>query len=146
MRTAGLALRAAGAHGGDGMPEKSLAAKMYLRQGSRVLLLAAPTGYAARIAPLPAGASLLRSSSGKADWIQLFVRSRKELEQGLPSARRRLAPGGLLWVSYAKGGSKLAADVNRDVIMAIAPRFGLQAVAQAAVDADWSAVRLKVIA
>jgi len=34
---------------------------------------------------------------------------------------------------------------NRDLIMAIAPRFGLQAVAQVAVDADWSAVRLKVI-
>jgi len=85
---------------------------MYLRQGSRVLLLGRADRLRRPDRALPAGASLLRSSSGKADWIQLFVRSRKELEQGLPSAKRRLAPGGLLWVSYAKGGSKLAADVT----------------------------------
>jgi len=127
------------------MPQKSLAEKMYLREGNRLLLLAAPSGYAARLGPLPKGASWLRSSAGKADWVQLFVRTRKELEQDLPAAKRRLAPDGLLWVSYAKGGSPLATDVNRDVIMALAPRFGLQAVAQVAVDSDWSAVRLKVV-
>ncbi len=64
----------------------------------------------------------------------------------MPAAKRRLAPGGLLWVTYAKGGSPLASDVNRDVIISIALRFGLQAVAQVAVDSDWSAVRLKVVA
>lgn len=127
------------------MSPKTLAEKMYLRAGYRILLISAPPGYAARLRPLPKGASLVQSSAGKADWIQLFVRSRKELEQRLPAARRRLAPPGLLWVSYAKGGSPHAADVNRDVIMAIAPRFGLQAVAQVAVDSDWSAVRLKVV-
>jgi hypothetical protein len=128
------------------MAQKSLAEKMYVREGYRLLLLAAPPGYAAVLGPLPRGASLLRSSTGKADWVQLFTRSRKELEQGLPAAKRRLAPGGLLWISYAKGGSPLASDVNRDVIISVAPRFGLQAVAQVAVDSDGSAVRLKVVA
>ena len=127
------------------MSKKSLAEKMYLREGYRLLLLSAPPGYAARLSPLPKGASLVRTSAGKADWIQLFIRSRSELERGLPVARRRLAPQGLLWVSYAKGGSPLAGDVNRDVLISIAPRFGLQPVAQVAVDSDWSAVRLKVV-
>lgn len=128
------------------MAQKSLAEKMYVREGYRLLLLAAPPGYAAVLGPLPKGASWQQSSAGEADWVQLFVRSRKELEQSLPAAKRRLAPDGLLWVTYAKGGSPLASDVNRDVIMSIALRFGLQAVAQVAVDSDWSAVRLKVVA
>jgi hypothetical protein len=128
------------------MAQKSLAEKMYLREGHRLLLLAAPPGYAAQLGPLPKGASLVGSSAGRANWIQFFVRSRKELEQGLPATKRRLAPDGLLWITYAKGGSPLASDVNRDVIMSVAPRFGLQAVAQVAVDSDWSAVRLKVVA
>lgn len=127
------------------MSQRSLAEKMYLREGYRLLLLSAPAGYAARLSPLPKGARVVRSAAGKADWIQLFVRSGKELERGLPAAKRRLAPQGLLWVSYAKGGSPLAADVNRDVIISVAPRFGLQPVAQVAVDSDWSAVRLKVV-
>ena len=127
------------------MSQRSLAEKMYLREGYRLLLLSAPPGYAARLSPLPKGASVVRSAAGKADWIQLFVRSGKDLERGLPAAKRRLAPQGLLWVSYAKGGSPLAADVNRDVIISVAPRFGLQPVAQVAVDSDWSAVRLKVV-
>jgi hypothetical protein len=111
------------------MPPKSLAEKMYLCEGHRRVLLAAPSGYAAELGPLPKGASWLPSSAGKADWVQLFVRSRKELQQGLPAAKRRLAPGGLVWVSYAKRGSPLATAVNRGVVMSIAPRFGLQAVA-----------------
>ncbi len=127
------------------MSPRSLVEKMYLRQGHRVLLLPAPPGYAAQLGPLPKRASLLHSSTSQADWVQLFVRSRKELEQGLPAAQRRLAPSGLLWISYAKGGSPQDADVNRDRIMSIAPRFGLQAVAQVGVDSNGSAVRLKVV-
>ena len=127
------------------MAQKSLAEKMCVREGYRLLLLVAPPGYAAELGPLPKGASWLRSSAGKADWVQLLARTRKELEQDLPAAKRHLAPDGLLWISYAKGGSLLAADVNRDVIMPVAPRFGLQAVAQVAVDSDGSAVRLEVV-
>ena len=127
------------------MPQKSPAEQMYLREGHRRVLLAAPSDYAAELGPLPKGASWLPSSAGKADWVQLFVRTRTELEQGLPAAKRRLAPGGLAWVSYAMGGSPLAADVNRDVVMSIAPHFGLQAIARVAVDRDGSAVRLKVV-
>jgi hypothetical protein len=46
-------------------------------------------------------------------------------------------------VAYPKLTSRLAADLSRDVIHAAAPGFGLDTVSQIAIDADWSALRLK---
>jgi hypothetical protein len=127
------------------VPDKFPIEKMYLREGYRALLVAEPPGYRRQLGRLPKGVVLLSSSGGQADWIQVFVRSRKDMERRLPGLRRRLAANGLLWISYAKGGSDLATDVNRDVIIAYAPSIGLQTVAQVSIDQDWSAVRLKVL-
>jgi hypothetical protein len=38
----------------------------------------------------------------------------------------------------------MAGDLSRDVIGSLAPRYGLQPVAQIAIDNDWSAVRFKL--
>ena len=51
-----------------------------------------------------------------------------------------------LWVAYPKLTSKLAGNINRDVLRAAAPRFGLDTVSQIAIDDDWSALRLKRVA
>ena len=49
----------------------------------------------------------------------------------------------ILWVAYPKLSSKLASDLSRDAIREAAPSFGLDTVSQIAIDADWSALRLK---
>ncbi|MDN2670209.1 DUF3052 family protein [Janthinobacterium sp. SUN026] len=78
-----------------------------------------------------------------ADWIVLFARSRAELEQFLPVAQARLAPGGAVWVAYRKGGVKAGSDIHRDDIRNFAQTMGLDSVAMIAIDANWSALRLK---
>ena len=44
---------------------------------------------------------------------------------------------------YELDPSRLAADLSRDVIHALAPKHGLDTVSQIAIDEDWSALRLK---
>lgn len=78
------------------------------------------------------------------DLIQVFVDSRKDLEEQLSRVKPFLVPKGLLWVTYHKGTSKQKSDINRDSIAAYASTIGLQAVAMISVDEDWSALRLKV--
>ena len=78
-----------------------------------------------------------------ADWMLLLARSRAELEQHLPQAQARLAPGGALWVAYIKGGTKAGSDIDRDSIRAHAQTLGLDSVAMIAIDTRWSALRLK---
>jgi hypothetical protein len=48
-------------------------------------------------------------------------------------------------MAYPKLTSRLAADLSRDVIHTAAPAHGLDTVSQIAIDADWSALRLKRI-
>ena len=58
---------------------------------------------------------------------------------------RKRAKTPILWVAYPKLASKLASDLSRDIIHALAPRHGLDTVSQIAIDDDWSALRLKRI-
>ena len=82
---------------------------------------------------------------GDWDFIQLFVTSRSELEAQLKDLKPALKPGGLLWVTYPKGTSKIKADINRDTINQYARSIGLQGVAMISVDDTWSALRLKPV-
>jgi hypothetical protein len=127
------------------MSDKSVAQKLLIKPGQKVLLVNQPKGYKALLGEIPKDVTVLKEAGGAADLIQVFVASRKELEGQLPRLKPLLAPKGLLWVTYHKGTSKQKSDINRDSIAAYALTIGLQAVAMIAVDEDWSALRLKVV-
>jgi hypothetical protein len=61
----------------------------------------------------------------------------------LPSALATAPASAILWLAYPKLTSRLAADLSRDVIHALAPGYGLDTVSQIAIDEDWSALRFK---
>jgi hypothetical protein len=127
------------------MSDKSVAQKLLIKSGQRVLLVNPPRGYKGLLGELPKNVTLLKGTTEPADLIQVFVGSRTDLERQLPRLKPLLAPKGLLWVTYPKGTSKLKSDINRDSIAAYALTLGLQAVAMISVDEDLSALRLKVV-
>ena len=125
------------------MAEKTLAQRLAIKEGKTVLVVDPPRGYLGRLGALPKGARLVKSPSEPIDIIQVFVADQEELEAQLARLKGAMAPGGMLWVSYHKGSSGIPTDINRDTIRAYASAIGLQAVAQVAIDDDWSALRLK---
>ena len=127
------------------MPPKTVAQKLFIRENYEVLLLDGPSGYRKTLGKLPVGVTVSTRATGKFDLIQFFVTSAKELQQRLPKLKSKLQPGGLLWVTYPKGSSKIDSDINRDSIYNFAATVGLQGVAMIAVDDDWSAFRFKKI-
>lgn len=127
------------------MPEKSVAQKLLIKPGQRVLLVKAPKGYLATLGTLPADAKIVKSAAKPADVVQLFVANRAELEAQLPKVKAAVAPGGSLWVSYFKGTSKTKTDINRDTIHAFARTIALEGVAMISIDDDWSAMRFKLL-
>ncbi len=127
------------------MPEKSVAQKLFIKPGNKVLMLNPPPGYLAQLGALPGDATLLSATDKPVDVIQLFVANRAELEAQLPRLKSLLAPKGMIWVTYHKGTSKLKTDINRDTINAYAHSIGLEGVAMISIDEDWSALRLKLI-
>ncbi len=127
------------------MSDKPLVQKLALKEGSQVLLVHAPDGYASRLEPLPAGV-VLNAPAGPYDVIQVFVATQKDLEGTLPTLKPLLKPKGYIWVTWHKGTSHVKTDVTRDTIWPFSAAIGLQPVSNVAVDDDWSALRLKIVA
>jgi len=126
---------------------KPLAKKLALKPGQTFLLLDPPPGYKEALGPLPRGVTMMivAKEGGKADAVQAFATSKQGLKAALSKAKAALNPGGMIWITYPKGTSKMKSDINRDSIREYALAVGLETVALVAVDDDWSAMRCKVV-
>jgi hypothetical protein len=111
--------------------------KLRYKPGMRVAVTGAPAGFEAELAK----ADLTRGRKDL-DLAQAFFTRKAELERALPRLCASLGAGGILWLCYPKGKA-LGTDLDRDVVRASAGRAGLQAVALVAIDAVWSALRVK---
>jgi hypothetical protein len=127
------------------MSDKTVAQKLLLKPGQRLLLRHAPDGWLPAPGPWPDGVNLLTAPTEPADIVLAFVTTRAQLEAELTELKAALAPAGILWIAYPKGTSRATTDINRDSIRAYAQATGLQAVSIFAIDDTWSALRLKVV-
>ena len=127
------------------MSDKSIAQKLQIKANRTALFVNAPKGYEEKLGALPDGVFIAKKIGARVDFIQVFGGTRKELEEYMPRLKPTLNPAGVFWVTYHKGTSGVPTDINRDSIAAYAKTIGMQAVAQIAVDEDWSALRLKIV-
>ena len=89
----------------------SLADKLQLKPGQRVLVQHAPAGYFEQLVVELPQASL---DLEQAEALLLFVGSLAEVAEFTPGAIQRVGQNGLLWIAYPKGGRGVKTDVNRD--------------------------------
>lgn len=116
----------------------TLARKLVIKPGNRVLLLDAPDGYAALLGGLPEGARLV--DEAPAEVVHAFVDRSADLTARASAAMRALAPGGVLWISYPKMATGTS-DLSREVVWGAID--GWRPVTQVSVDNTWSAMRLR---
>ena len=121
------------------MAEKSAAEKLGLKPGGTLLLWHPVANWQSVLGALPPGAKVV--TEGAADVVLFFARTLADLRAALPTMAT-LAPI-RLWLAYAKLTSPLAGELNRAVIHELVPAYGLDPIAQIALDADWSAMRFK---
>lgn len=91
-----------------------LAAKLGIREGSRVLVVGAPPRFS--LGDLPSGAELLGRARADLDVALLFVTRISELRRRFPGLRRNLRPAGRLWVAWPKKASGIATDLDFDLV------------------------------
>jgi hypothetical protein len=87
--------------------------------------------------------ALITDSTTPASAILLFINNLDEAARLTPDAARRVRPGGLLWVAYPKGSSKVKTDANRDTLWNVLSELDWRPVRQVALDQVWSAVRYR---
>jgi hypothetical protein len=121
--------------------EKSVAQKMAMKAGHKVLTLAAPKGYADLVGGLPEGAKVVKK--GAADFVHLFVADSAALDRELDGALAALGDETLFWISYPKKTSGMVSDLTRDVLWKLVEPKGWEPVTQIAIDETWSAMRFK---
>lgn len=125
------------------MATQSLAHKMKLRPSHRAALIAAPSGYLKELAPLPDKVEVSDQLKGKFDWIQIFVKTKAELDKLVPRAVRTLKPESIIWISFPKGSSKIQTDLTRDKGWEILKKTDLKWITLISVDEMWSAFGLR---
>jgi hypothetical protein len=125
-----------GSPGYSGRPQ---AAKLGLRPGQRVHLYHPPAGW--DLADPPDGL-IDAGPDGPADLIIAFFRSRAMIAGELDGLARRVYPAGALWVAWPRRAGGHRSDITDTVIRTEALPMGLVDVKVAAIDDDWSGLRL----
>jgi hypothetical protein len=118
-----------------------LAKKLGIKEKFRVALVGMPAGVRAEIKETLA--SCVSASSGL-DFAIVFVKSAAELKKEFFPVAKKLAPAGMLWVSWPKKSSGVATDLDENVVRGIGLEAGLVDVKVCAVDEVWSGLKFVV--
>ena len=122
--------------GYSGTPQ---ARKLGLKPGLRFAAVAVPAGWDLdEPPPLDAAAE----GAGSADVLLHFVRSAAEVPSAVESAAPRIFPAGALWVAWPRKAAGHVSDVTENAIRDAALARGLVDVKVAAIDEDWSGLKI----
>lgn len=121
------------------MPGMPLTQKLKLKPGLRAAIIEGPEGYVAELRDLPADVRMHGELDGTFDWVQVFVKSKAELDRIAPAVLAAVKPGGTVWFSFPKGISKIQTDLTRDKGWEEVRSAGLQWLTLISVNDTWSA-------
>jgi hypothetical protein len=122
--------------GYSGTPQ---ARKLGLKPGLRVVLDGAPDGWDLRDPP---DGLLAADDDGGADVVIAFFRAQAEIAARLPALARLVFPAGAIWAAWPRRAAGHDSDITDNVVRQFALDLGLVDVKVAAIDADWSGLRL----
>jgi hypothetical protein len=114
--------------------------KLGVKPESRVLLSAAPPGFA--LDEVPAGAVVhTRAAGASYDVIVAFCPDRKRLLARFRPLAERITTAGALWVAWPKRASGVDTDLDENVVRDVGLDAGLVDVKVVAVDDTWSGLK-----
>ncbi len=115
------------------------ARKLGLKPGQRVSLDEPPSGWS--LADPPDGLEHV-GGRGAADVIIAFFARADDIGVRLPALAERIYPDGAVWAAWPRRAGGHTSDITDNVIREHALALGLVDVKVAAIDDDWSGLRL----
>jgi hypothetical protein len=82
--------------------------------------------------------------SDRLDFAMIFTKSQADMKEQFSKFARRLAPAGMLWVSWPKRASGVVTDLTENDVMRIGLTAGLVDVKVCAVNEIWSALKFVI--
>jgi len=118
--------------------------KLGIKEQARVLLLDAPADVKADLKSALAGCRMAKDGEGALDFSMIFVKAATDLRRKFSQVSQKLAPAGMLWVSWPKKSSGVATDLNEDEVRKIGLEAGLVDVKVCAVTDVWSGLKFVI--
>ena len=113
--------------------------KLGLKPGMRLAVLHADDGWEL---PVEGAPEVTWVDDGPAGLILAFYRSAADYLDELDGLGERIRPDGMVWAAWPRKAAGHVSDLNENVIRDAALDRGLVDVKVAAVDTDWSALKL----
>jgi hypothetical protein len=118
-----------------------LAAKLGIKSGHRVMLIGVPRDWS--IEDLPEEVHLIRRrSSPPANVVVAFVESAASLERRIDVLSTTMTTDGALWIAWPRKAAGHISDLTDNVVRNAVLPLGLVDVKVAALDEDWSALKM----
>jgi hypothetical protein len=118
-----------------------LSKKLGIKEMFRVTFVGLPADVRAELRGALAGCSVVRDGHGPLDFAMVFAKKQTELKSEFARLAGQLAPAGMLWVSWPKKTSGVAADMNENDVRRIGLEAGLVDVKVCAVSEVWSGLK-----
>jgi hypothetical protein len=113
------------------------ARKLGLKPGLRVGLVGTPSGWSLTDPP-----DVDYVDQGPVDVLVAFLRSAVELEAMVGGLGQRIFPAGSLWIAWPRKAAGHLSDITDNVVRAAVLPHGLVDVKVAALDEDWSGLKV----
>lgn len=117
--------------------------KLGIKAGATVVLLNAPRDFDRTLGQLPDGAKISRRVGKRNDLTLWFVKSRKDLEDGIIQRVEQIGADGL-WIAWPKQASGVKTDVTQALVREIGLANGLVDFKICAIDATWSGLKFSL--
>lgn len=118
--------------------------KLGLKPGMTCQALDAPADYDDLLVGLPEDVRFGSRPRDPLDFVHIFVRKADGLQDRLIKLRLRIAPTGMIWVSWPKKASGVETDVNGNVVRDAGLGAGLVDIKVCAVDETWSGLKFVI--
>jgi hypothetical protein len=116
-----------------------LAKKLGIKEHQRLALLDAPEDWA--VPDLPAGVEVV-AEPGAADVVVAFHRAAAELAARVEALGQAIFPDGMVWIAWPRKAGGHASDITENGIRDLVLPHGLVDVKVAALDDDWSGLKV----
>jgi hypothetical protein len=115
--------------------------KLGIKHGFRFSLIEAPNEVRKELKTSLAHCEELKDGERPLDFVMLFTKSSSELSNTFAGIAPRLAPAGMLWVSWPKKSSGVTTDLDENRVRDIGLAAGLVDVKVCAVTEIWSGLK-----
>ncbi len=127
-----------------GYSDTPLPKKLGIKNGLKIALPNIPADIKADLKDALSTCNVTMDDREALDFVLLFGRTQAELKKAFPVWARRVAPAGMLWVSWPKKTSGVASDLDENRVRQIGLDAGLVDVKVCAISDIWSGLKFVI--